>query len=283
VNRGFADLHLHTTASDGTQSLTDMVARARAAGLACVAITDHDTLSPELQGRVRTLHGVEVITAVELKADFEGVTGELLGYFVDPLAPRLRELLAWMEEARQQRMERMVEKCREAGLDIAMEDVRRQAAGNLGRPHLARALVECGVVRESDEAFERLIGRGRPCFVSLEKTTVMEAVEILHDAGGAVSVAHPCLMRVADWNAFLDSLAAIGVDALETVYPYRTSPTTQLTIAPELLAATARQRGFLVTGGSDDHGLGSTKAPLGQIRLPYEHVEELKRVAGIGT
>jgi hypothetical protein len=184
-----------------------------------------------------------------------------------------------MEKARLLRMERMIEKCREAGFDIGMSDVRRHAAGNLGRPHLARVLVECGAVKRSDEAFERFIGRGLSCYVSLEKIGLREAVEILHGAGGAVSVAHPCLMRVPNWDSFLDGLVAAGVDAMETVYPYRTSPTTELAIAPEGLAMKAGQRGLLVTGGSDDHGLDSSKVTLGQIRLPYERVAALKRIA----
>ncbi len=281
VSGGFADLHLHTVASDGTQTLDEMVGRARASGLAAVAITDHDTLAPELRERATRHQNVEVITGIELKADFDGVSGELLGYYVDPGARSLRELISWMEGARRSRMERMVEKCREVGYDVDMPDVRRHAAGNFGRPHLARALVEAGAVRASDEAFERLIGRGRPCYVSLEKIGFREAVAILHGAGGAVSVAHPCLMRVRDWDLFLDSLVAAGVDGLETVYPYRTSPTTELTIAPELLAAKADRRNLLTTGGSDDHGLDSTKVTLGQIRLAYEHVAALRRIAGV--
>ena len=278
MNASHADLHLHTVASDGTQTLTEMVARARACGLSAIAITDHDTIASELTGRVTTLLGVEVITGVELKVDFDGVAGELLGYFVDPASPALAELLRWMEKGRLLRMERMLEKCREAGFDIGMADVRRHAAGNLGRPHLARVLVECGAVKRPDEAFERFIGRGLPCYVSLEKIGLREAVEILHGAGGAVSVAHPCLMRVPDWDSFLDGLVAAGVDAMETVYPYRTSPTTEFSISPELLAAKAGRRNLLITGGSDDHGLDSTKITLGQIRLPYEHVAALKRM-----
>jgi 3',5'-nucleoside bisphosphate phosphatase len=283
VTAGFADLHLHTTTSDGTQTGAEMVARAKASGLSTIAITDHDSISAELGGRVARVQGIELITGVELKADFDGVSGELLGYFVDPAAPRLAELLAWMEDARERRMDLMVEKCREAGIDIGLADVRRYAAGNLGRPHLARVLVENGAVARADEAFERFIGRGCPCYVSLEKIGFREAVEILHEAGGAVSVAHPCLMRVKDWDAFLSLLVSAGVDAMELVYPYRTSPTTQLTIAPELLLAKAGQRGLLTTGGSDDHGIDSTKVTLGQIRLPYEHVVALKRVTAAGA
>jgi 3',5'-nucleoside bisphosphate phosphatase len=128
--------------------------------------------------------------------------------------------------------------------------------------------------------FARLIGRGRPCFVPIEKVGFREVIETLRAAGGAVSVAHPCLMRVGDWDPFLDLLATAGVNAMETVYPYRSSPTTDLSISPTLLTAKAEQRDFLTTGGSDDHGLGSTKVTLGQIRLEYEHVEALRKACG---
>ncbi len=282
MNSGPADLHLHTVASDGTQTLVEMVSRARASGLAAVAITDHDTISSELCERVTMLQGVEVITGVELKADFDGVTGELLGYFVDPKSERLRELLERMDQARTSRMERMVDKCREAGFEVDMTDVRRHAVGNLGRPHLARALVESGAIEDTDEAFERFIGRGRRCYVTLEKLGFRDAVEILHAAGGAVSLAHPCLMSVEDWDSFLDALVAGGIDGMETEYPYRTPSAPQLTISPELLAVKAGQRNLLTTGGSDDHGLLSSKVTLGQIRLPYEHVVALKKIAGVG-
>lgn len=280
---GFADLHLHTVASDGTQTIGELVSRARGCGLAAIAITDHDAISNDLVGRAIPMDGVEVITGIEVKADFDGVTGELLGYFVDPTSPELREFLAWMEGVRTARMEQMVARCREEGLGVGMADVRRHGKGNLGRPHLARALIDSGHAAAFDDAFERYLTRGRPCYVPLEKAEFREVVRILHGAGGAVSVAHPCLMRVGDWDAFLDALVAAGVDGLETVYPYRESPTTALSIAPRLLASKAAQRRLLTTGGSDDHGFDSTKTSLGQVRLPYEHVEELKRVAGMGA
>ncbi|MEW5825800.1 MAG: PHP domain-containing protein [Candidatus Bipolaricaulota bacterium] len=281
--QGFADLHVHTVASDGTQTISDAVRRAVACGLATLAITDHDTISRELDGRCRDEGSLELITGIEVKADFDGVAGELLAYYVDPQDKELQSFLAWMRDARTVRMEAMVEKCREEGLGIGMEDVRRHGKGNLGRPHLARALIEAGHAEAFDEAFARFLVRGRPCYVQLARAGFREVVEVLHRAGGAVSVAHPCLMRVGDWGRFLDDLAEAGVDGLETVYPYRESSTTALSIAPRLLAAMAAERGFLVTGGSDDHGPDSTKTSIGQIRLPYEHVEELKRVAGIAA
>jgi hypothetical protein len=273
---GYADLHLHTIASDGTQTVDQLVARAKAAALSCIAITDHDTVSPDLTERVTRIHGVEVITGVELKADFDGVSGELLGYFVDPGARELADILDWMNRARNKRMERMVEKCREVGVDLDMDDVRDHAKGNVGRPHLARALLEKGAIDEMDEAFVRFIGRGQPCYVSLEKVTLREAVKALRAAGAAISVAHPCLMRVAEWDTLFRLLSEEGVDAVESVYPYRDPRSPDLSIAPERLAAEAAKHGFLVSGGSDDHGPGSSKPSLGQVRLPYEVVEALR-------
>jgi predicted metal-dependent phosphoesterase TrpH len=278
---GYADLHLHTVASDGTQTVSELVARAKAAAFSCIAITDHDAVSRDLTERSTRIDGVEVITGVELKTDFDGVTGELLAYFVNPGHVELVELLAWMDRARTNRMVRMVEKCREIGVDLDMGDVRSHAKGNVGRPHLARALMEKGAISEFDEAFARFIGRGKPCYVPLEKVSLSEAVRVLHAAGGAVSLAHPCLMRVADWDPFFVLLADAGVDAIESVYPYRDPHSPDLSISPDALAAQAAKHGFLVSGGSDDHGPDSTKASLGQIRIPYEHVAALKRLVGL--
>ena len=281
MRSGYADLHLHTVASDGTQTLELLVRRAKANALTTVAVTDHDVISDRLTERVSEWDGVEVITGVELKADFAGVSGELLGYFVDPSEPKLAELLAWMEEARIKRMERMVAKCCEQGFDVSMQDIRAYAAGNVGRPHLARVLVDKGAVSAMDEAFQQYIGRRGPCYVSLEKVGLAEAVDILHGAGGVVSVAHPCLMHVEDWDSFLDLLLQTGVDGIESVYPYRDPNSPDLTISPDTLAAKANQRGFLVTGGSDDHGEDSSKTSIGSVRLPYSVVEAIKKVAGL--
>ncbi len=278
---GFADLHLHTTASDGTQSIDRLVERAKAMALSCLAITDHDVISSQLTRRVTTMHDLEVITGVELKADFDGVAGELLGYFVDPGAPRLRALLAFMERARVVRMEKMVQRCREQGIDIQMEEVRALAQGNIGRPHIARVLMNKGAIGAMEDAFRGYIGKGQPCYVPLEKVGFREAVTILHEAGGVVSVAHPCLMRVEGWDRFLSELRAAGVDGMESVYPYRDPESPELTIPPHVLEAKAADHGFLTTGGSDDHGEDSTKVSLGTVRLPYAVVRALKQVAGL--
>ncbi len=281
MTKGYADLHLHTIASDGTQTVEALVRRATATALHGIAVTDHDIISPELTFRLTSMLGLEVITGVEVKAMFGNVEGELLGYFVDPTHPGLVELLGPLSASRDERMMRMVELCREhLGIGIDYAEVRVVAGGgNVGRPHLARVLMEKGAVDSFQEAFATLIGKGCPCYYAIDKPDYRDAVRILKEAGGAVSVAHPCLMEIPDWDTFLDELAAEGVAGLETVYPY--DPLARnLTIDPRVLATRAEERGFLVTGGSDDHGPGA-KESLGVIRLPYEHVEALKRAAGL--
>lgn len=277
MTHGYADLHLHTVASDGTVTVDEQARRAKAAALSCIAITDHDMISDDITARVATIGGVEVIAGVEIKADFDGVTGELLGYFVDPQFDELCSFLARMETARIDRMEEMIRRCREElKIEIGLDDVRAVADGNLGRPHLARVLVNMGVVPDLSEAFNRLLKRGAPCYAPIEKDDFREVVEIVHRAGGVTSLAHPCLMRIDDWDAFLDELLAAGVDGLETFYPYDPA-SRSLTIEPRILQTMAEKRGFLMTGGSDDHGPDSTKESIGTIRLPYERVEALRQ------
>ncbi len=282
MTKEYADLHLHTIASDGTQTVEALVRRAKATALHCIAITDHDIISPDLTSRMTSMLGLEVITGVEVKALFGEVEGELLAYFVDPADPGLAELLGPLSSSRDERMMRMVELCREhLGIDIDYAEVRVVAGGgNVGRPHLARVLMEKGAVDSFQEAFATLIGKGCPCYYAIDKPDYRDAVRILKEAGGAVSVAHPCLMEIPDWDTFLDELSVAGVDGLETIYPYNPL-STSLTIDPRVLATRAEERGFLVTGGSDDHGPNANKESLGTIRLPYEHVEALKRAAGL--
>ncbi len=272
----YADLHLHTIASDGTQTISQLVARARAIGLSIIAITDHDTISPELDGRSHTRNGVEVITGVELKVDFDGIRGEMLGYFIDPRAPALRELFSFMEQARRRRMEEMVARCRDVtGTPITMKEVARLAAGSIGRPHLAKILVEKGIVATPRQAFEELIGSDKPCYVSTPRPGFREAAQAVHGAGGVTSIPHPCLMDVPEWERFLPQVKAQGVDGIEVFYPYQ-KPVERLSIAPEEILSLAKAHDLLLTGGSDDHGPDSVKEELGKVRIACGYVDRLR-------
>lgn len=281
MTNGYADLHLHTVASDGTQEIATLVQRAKARGLSTIAITDHDTISQDLHTRVTEIAGMEVITGVELKVEFDGMLGELLGYFVDPFFASMQELFVFMRRAREQRMAQMVSKCRNClGIDISLAEVRALAHVSIGRPHLAQVLVEKGAAETMRDAFDRLIGNGGTCYVPLERPGFRQATDAIHAAGGVAAVPHPCFLPVSDWPAFLGVLRAADVDGIEAFYPY-VHDDARLHINPDVLRSLAEENGFLLTGGSDDHGPASVKEALGEVRLPYKYVEEIKRRCGL--
>ncbi len=277
INEKYADLHLHTTASDGTQDIPTLISRAEAAGLSSIAITDHDIISNQLTQRVVQIGDIEVITGVELKVDYDGVLGELLGYFIDPLSDPMRKIFAFMQSARQERMQEIVKRCSaKTGIDISIDEVRKLAAGSIGRPHLAEILVNKGIVKTMAEAFDKLIGAGGLCYVKLERPRFQQAVEAVHAARGMTSVPHPCFIEVTDWDKFSDKLLAAGVDGIESFYPYK-ARNASLHIDPGKIRSIAKRKGFLLTGGSDDHGPNSVKETLGAIHLPYHYVEAMKK------
>ena len=281
MSEGYADLHLHTTASDGTQEISQLVKRAIAYGLSTIAITDHDTISKELTERVIKINGLEVITGVEIKVDFDGIRGELLGYFVDPACSSMHEIFLFMKHSREERMEEMVKRCRDKlGLDIKIDEVRAIASGSIGRPHLAKLLVKRGAVSMLKESFNRFLAQGKPCYIPLKRPGFRDAARAVHAAGGVTSIPHPCFMEVENWEEFLIAVRAEGVDGVEVFYPYR-NVADKLKASPQMLASLAKKHGFLLTGGSDDHGPSSVKETLGEVRVPYRYVKAIKRACGL--
>ncbi len=277
--RAWADLHLHTLWSDGTLDIAETALRAKGMGLACIAITDHDTISPELSAPVQKIAGVEVICGAEIKVDLFGVRAEVLGYFLDPRSPALRELFHWMKRARRERMQAMIRRCNELlGLDLDFRRVAARARDSVGRPHLAQALVEAGVVPSLEEAFRRYLADGMPCYVPLPRPEVAEVIRIIRSAGGVAALAHPGILQLDDWEGILRRLKEAGMDAIEIHYPYRALGI-EPEIAPERLAELARNVGLISTGGSDDHGPGSGKETMGTVRIPYATVERLAALA----
>ncbi len=278
-----ADLHLHTRWSDGTLDLKAAVQRVRTAGFDCLAITDHDTIGPELTAAVQTLEGAEVITGVEIKADILGHRGEVLGYFVDPSFPQLRELLHGMAQARIDRMKEMIALCNMSlGLQFDYQTVAQLTDGSVGRPHLAKALVEADAAESVDEAFQRFLSQGAPCYVPLPRPSFAEVVGAVRAAGGVASLAHPAFLPIEDWTGSITALQNMGMEGLEVYYPYRMGRAPLYVSAAEL-AALAEALGLIPTGGSDDHGPGSVNDSLGRVRVPYEVVERLAGAASSVT
>jgi len=268
------DLHSHSTASDGTDSPTELVARAQRRGLRTLALTDHDStegLTAAIDAGRRL--GVTVVPGVELSTD--GDVGELhmLGYFIDPTQKSFRETLRRLRDGRSRRAERIVEQLNEAGVPVALLDVQRLAAGGaVGRAHVARVLVADGRAASLDEAFSRYLVPGRPGYVPRPRLSPTEAIQLIHAAGGAAVLAHP--RSVANLEAELATLRAAALDGLEAYYAAYSVE------EQAALAEIARRACLLTTGGSDFHGVGERDgSELGAVRLPTDVVDRLAAAA----
>ena len=244
------DLHTHTTASDGTDTPAQLIERAAREGFGLIAVTDHDTLSgleeAEAAGRAR---GVRVISGVEISAG-EEIEVHVLGYGIRDRGP-LEQALSGMRQARRARMRKMIGKLRDLGIEVDRERVAALSGDSVGRPHLARALVEMGCVRDVREAFFRYLSPGRPAYVPREKLTVAQAIHLLRDAGALPVIAHPGQNKgAAFWMS--DRLAAMQKEGLMGLEAYHMAHTQAECQAFDRMA---RRLGLLVTGGSDYHGL----------------------------
>ena len=243
------DLHIHTTASDGTDSPEAVVALAAEKGFSVVAITDHDTMRgvPEALAAGQRL-GVRVIPGVEISAGGQAEV-HVLGYGIRD-ARRLEDVLARMQAMREERMARMVDKLRGMGIDIKLGQVTSLSAGTVGRSHLARALVEKNVVRDVREAFVRYLAPGRPAYVEREKLKVEDAIRLIADCGGLAGIAHPGQSHgEAYWRA--ERFHALKPYGLRCIECHHMAHSQTVAAGFEQIA---RAEGLLVTGGSDYHG-----------------------------
>lgn len=269
------DLHLHTLASDGRLTPTDLVRLAASRGLKTIAVSDHDTtdgLSEAFEAATE-YPGMRIIPAIELSADVPGDEVHVLGYFIDPDDAELQAELARFREGRIGRARQMVEKLGQLGIHVEWERVQHFAGdGAVGRPHIALALVEAGYCKEPKDAFPEYLGRNGLAYVERVKLTPAEAVDMIKRAGGAAVLAHPAYMN--DMEAGIANLSGIGLVGMEVHYAkYRDDTIRQL----ERLA---RQYDLVPCGGSDFHGLGNTDECLpGENGPPVESVDRLEAVA----
>ncbi len=270
------DLHTHSTRSDGVKSPSWVIRRAAANGANTIALTDHDTLAgvPEAI-RAGREHGLRIIAGVELGVHTDAL-GELhvLGYFPavnDPSDPRLFQFerqLAIYRDDRDARAESIIERLAELGCPIELARVKHFASdGSVGRPHIARAVVEAGHVESVQEAFDRYLHDHGPAYVARELLSLEASIQLIHDAGGLASLAHPSRYREPD--AAIDEFAASGGDAIE-VY-YRNDDRETIARGEQK----ARQRRLLMTVGSDWHGLHEGESEPATVAVPAEAVERL--------
>jgi predicted metal-dependent phosphoesterase TrpH len=270
-----ADLHLHSTASDGTHTPADVARRAAAAGLGTIALTDHDTVAGVDQARAEGSGlGLRVIAGCEFSVAAPWGELHLLAYFLPVGRP---ELAAFLEAQRAQRTDRMREIVRRlsgAGVAVTLEEVGEEAGGGaLGRPHAARRLVARGLVADVGEAFDRYLRRGRPAYVPKVLPPLAEVTQLVRGLGGVTSAAH---LKERATRAAVRRLQRAGVDAIEVRHPSHDAALEQR------IGALAESLGLLRTGGTDWHGdaevAAEGRAPLGAITIPDEWVDELERL-----
>lgn len=261
----WVDLHTHSTASDGALAPADVVASARAAGLSAIALTDHDTLDGVAAARVTGERlGIRVITGVELSAMLGEREIHILGLHLAVTDDLERELWSF-RATRHSRAEEIVALLNTLGVPVTMDAVLGHASGGaVGRPHVARAIIAGGWVRDQREAFDRYLGAGRPANVAKHYLTVADAIRLVHDAGGIAVLAHP---GQDGSRARIEPLTALGLDGIEVRHPSHS--------AEDIARLTALADHFRLvpSGGSDWHGAPDGPRMLGCMKVPGEWLE----------
>lgn len=265
----FADLHTHTYHSDGTRSPKEVVDVARAHAIEILSISDHDNLAAYFEIKAYAdKQGVTLIPGIELSCEADGIDIHVLAYAFDATSERIEERLRRFRETRQRRGYAIVEKLRTLGYVVSPERVDQLAAGgSMGRPHVARALVEAGHVGSVAEAFDQLLGAGKPAYVEKERFRIEEAVELIRSAGGVTSIAHPTLYP--NHQKLVPQLLDRGIDAVEVIHPDVDKGSRQR------YSQLVRFRGKFVTGGSDDHGAVKKNQTLGTIRVAESMIQPI--------
>ena len=254
------DLHLHTTASDGRLTPTELINLVASKGLKAIAVTDHDSTEglAEALEAAKAYPELKVIPGIELSTDIPGDEIHILAYFINYHEQGVQETLQKFRVGRMGRAKGMVEKLREMGIDIEWQRVQEIAGdGTLGRPHIARAMVEKGYIAQPQEAFSKYIGRNGPAYVEREKLTPSEAVRLITGWGGVAVVAHPA--EIGDLSHTLEELKGVGLVGMEVYYAQ---------YPPEKileLANIADKHGLLPCGGSDYHAVRDPR------RAPARH------------
>lgn len=276
------DLHLHTTYSDGSLPPAEVLALAHKAGVTALAITDHDITDgiPEAMQAGAEL-GIEVIPGIEISSQWEDGELHILGYFLDWKDPTLNQQLAGLRASRHRRNPLMVQKLNELGLALTYEEVRALAGtDSVGRPHIARVLMEKGYVQSAKEAFDRYLGNGKAAHVRRELPEPVEAIGWIRAAKGIPVLAHPTWVRLDETSLLklCGTLKAAGLMGIEVHYSThkRAQTAEYLNIAKRL--------DLLVTGGSDFHGLTKPDIDVGLgrggLKVSSKLLEPLRAAAG---
>jgi predicted metal-dependent phosphoesterase TrpH len=267
---GQADLHIHSTASDGRLTPAEVVQEAARRGLKFMSLTDHDTVDgiAPAKAAVKSFPGLKLIPGVEISTDIPEGEVHVLGYFIDYTGKELRAKLEGFRNSRFKRARGMVAKLDKLGVHLDWQRI-EQIAGDsvMGRPHIAQAMLEKGYINSFKQAFTDYLGRDGPAYVEREKLTPAEAVALIIKARGLAVLAHP--FTAGDPEVLTRELKTAGLAGIETYYDNYTKDEVSL------LANLAQKHNLIATGGSDFHGIDSSETVIGGSDLPLESVEKL--------
>ncbi|MCE5278178.1 MAG: PHP domain-containing protein [Planctomycetaceae bacterium] len=294
--RRFVDLHAHSTASDGTLPPADLIAAAERAGLAAIALTDHDTIDglPAARQASAALAEMKFVPGIEVSAQPPSGTLHILGLAFDEKAPSILALAEFLRSGRRERNPRIVEKLQQLGLGIDMDDVLEavvEAGGGSGvigsggagsgtsgsahlvvsRTHIALAMLDKGYVATTAEAFDRYIGKGQPAYADRPRKSAAETIAAIRDGGGIAVLAHPMQLNCANsaqLERIVHDLKDSGLDAIEAYHSQHSPEQTRA------FMKMAKRFGLAVTGGSDFHGAPKPDVSIGRPRVPLAALEE---------
>lgn len=267
---GQADLHIHSTASDGRLTPAEVVQEAARRGLKFMSLTDHDTIDgiAPAKAAAKGLPGLKLIPGIEVSTDIAAGEVHVLGYFIDYTDRELLEKLEQFRNSRLRRAKGMVAKLDKLGVHLDWQRIEQIAGSSImGRPHIARAMLEKGYINSFKQAFTDYISRNGPAYVEREKLTPAEAVALIIEARGLAVLAHP--FTTGDPEALTKELTAAGLAGIETYYDNYTKEEI------DRLVKLAQKHNLITTGGSDFHGLDSNESVIGGTDLPLASVEQL--------
>ena len=281
---GGIDLHIHTTASDGSHTPNEIIEMAQRLHLRAFSITDHDTvngvkeiITASLPKNLKFVPGIEISAAAPKSFKFNGSL-HLLGYGINPSDNGLNELIVLLHQSRDHRIPRIMDRLSQLGIHLSMAEIKRKAGKSvLGRPHIAKAMVANGYVNSVNDAFDRFLGKRKPAYVDKFRISCQKAIKVIESAGGIAVLAHPFLIdqNFKKIEQLMEMLIPFGLGGIECFYPEH--PKTAISFYKSL----AKRKGLLITGGTDFHGsnirpgiqLGSAK---GKFYIPYALYRQLE-------
>jgi len=277
---GLIDLHIHTSASDGTFSPQEIVRLAKGKGLRAISITDHDTVDGNQEAiKAGTEIGLEVVPGVEISVEWKGRPVHMLGYYIDVANEVLQLTLQNLIDFREERNPQIIKRLNSLGLNISYEEVKAIAADGraIGRPHFAQVMVEKGYVKNGDEAFKKYLKRGGPAYVEKKRLTPHEGIQLIKNASGIPVLAHPYNIdgiKNKDLEHFILLFKGMGIEGIEVFYPLHNP---QQTLQ---LKTFAEKNGLYITGGTDFHGEQKPDIQLGSgfgaLSIPYKLISKMR-------